>query len=103
MLKIKLILVLVLSSPLITSADADQDKKAGTCAMFLYFSEVGHFGNYKATSNEALNLSDRPIRAAQYGKLYADKIKAAQARKESTKALLESGMYNCYDIGLRLK
>lgn len=98
-----IILLALITIPMLSHADgAEQDKKSGTCAMYLALAKKSNIGNYNVTPEEAFALADKESRAAQFSKMYVDKIKDYQARKISTAPLLSEGVKSCYDLGFKL-
>jgi len=95
-----LITLLIYSS--LTFASAEEDKKVGTCAMYLYIADLGKFASYRYTADDALALADKQSRAVQYGKIYANEFKDYQIKKKNTSPLIQQGISSCYDIGLKL-
>lgn len=98
-----LIMILIFTIPSISFADSEQDKKSGTCAMYLALAQKGNFGNYRYGPADALAMADKESRALQFSQIFADKVKEYQSRKESTSPLISQAIAACYDIGLRLK
>lgn len=98
----KIIIAAILIHSTSVFAEAEQDKKSGTCAMYLVLAAKSKIGNYKYGPADALAMADKESRAVQHSKMYADKIRDAQARRVPIKYLINEGVSDCYDIGLKL-
>lgn len=98
----KYLSIALLAVSMNVNADAEQDKKAGTCAMYLALAAKSKVGNYKYGPADALAMADKESRALQHSQMFADKIRDYQARKQSTSPLIHQGVSDCYAIGLKL-
>lgn len=83
-------------------ANIEEDKNAGTCAMYLMLAQKSNIPHGSYTPQEALSLAERQGRAAQYAKMYADNVKEYQRLKKDTYPLITEGVKSCYDIGFKL-
>jgi hypothetical protein len=83
-------------------ASIEEDKKAGTCAMYLVLANKSGIPHGNATPQAAIAMADKESRALEYSKMYANKFREYQARKQSVTPLINEGVGSCYAIGLKL-
>lgn len=99
----KIIIALsLLTFSISTFANIEEDKNAGTCAMYLFIASKLKLTGSQYGPRDALALADKQERAAQYSKIYADRIKENSIKKISIEPLIREGVASCYDIGLKL-
>lgn len=98
----KIIILVLFSIPLYSFANIEEDKNAGTCAMYLVLAQKSNIPHGNYSPNEALAMADKQSRAIQYSKMYADRIRDYQSRKQNTSPLINEGVKSCYDLGFKL-